>query len=37
MKKYEKPTIELVEVEDVVLTSVTVVEWDGQTGDSIKF
>lgn len=34
---YQAPKIEIIYVEDVIVTSVTVAEWDGNNIDKIKF
>ena len=36
-KIYAKPTIEIAELEDVITTSVTVKEWNGQDIDALPF
>lgn len=36
-KNYSKPNIDIELIEDVILTSVTVAEWDGQNMDRIQF
>lgn len=36
-KIYARPTIEIAEIEDVITTSVTVTEWDGNNIDALPF
>lgn len=36
-KKYQTPKLEIEMIDDVILTSVTVTEWDGNNVDKIKF
>ena len=37
INNYQAPKIEIIDVEDVIVTSVTVTEWDGNNVDKIKF
>ena len=36
-KNYQTPKLEIELIDDVILTSVTVTEWDGTNVDKIKF